>query len=203
MDSKIFLFLVLALCSGHLAAQTDNETLALFPDLASISTSSEETTTNLPEEKSQQESLKDVDLFIEEGQTPLTNKKDEQLQSQTEEEEEDGEEAILLNLDDPQGVLTPDRKSSYCSATFKAINKTKKKLNLLSGQFTVGTTTHPFEFKNIEKEQTKGVRYLFLGLNCEKILATPQVDVRSCQLEKVSEAKCKKLVRYTTLPNQK
>ena len=200
MNSKIILFLALAFCSHAVSAQVDEETLALFPDLASISVPNDK---SVSAEKPSEEVLKTQELFLEE-EVVVPTKQDASSKAAAEEtEDSNNEEAIFVTLTDSQGMLTSDRKSSYCSAVFKALNLTKKKLKLLSGQFTVGTTTHPFEFKDMAKEEVSGSRYMFLGADCEKILDTPRVDVRSCQLEKVSEAKCKKMVHYLVLPTKK
>ena len=201
-------FLILTTAMAGMAQES------LFPEFSEILDAEENQTVENAEEIFNEESSleesqttndekeisEDVDLFKEkEVQKVETSPQNEE--KEPEETEEEKKQKIEIGVIEVNSTLAPNRNMSFCSVKFGVENKTKKELNNISGNFTIGTYTKQFKFSKVEKGGKKSEDFYFVGDSCEqeKILAIPAIEITKCQIQDWSEKKCRSKVEIISV----
>ncbi len=213
------LFLILASLSISCIALAQNSTEdSLFPELSGFSTANykkldaqSKETVVIPNEESSEANVEppldksvteDEDLFTKQDTPESVQDSIDPMEEIEESEEDDNQQKIVLTITDIHATLTSNRNASFCSATFVIGNALKKEIKSFSGDFTIGSVTKKFLFKNIAKQNVFAKKYVFTGTSCEQITNEPKLDIQSCQVEGWSEKKCKEKVQFVPVPKE-
>ena len=215
------LFLILASLSISYIALAQNSTEdSLFPELSAFSTSNykkldaqSKEAVAIPNGESSEANVEplleefvteDEDLFSKQDTTESVQDNINSVEEteEPEEDDNDNQQKIVLTITDINATLASNRDASFCTATFVVGNALKKEIKSFSGDFTIGSVTKKFLFKNIAKQNVFAKKYVFTGTSCEQITNEPKLDIQSCQVEGWSEKKCKEKVQFIPIPKE-
>lgn len=124
---------------------------------------------------------------------------DEEEEEGEEEEREDDEKKIFLALNNVKSTLAAVRSVSYCSAVFVLFNNTKKEIQDISGSIGIGNQRKDFKFKKVAAGASVGWPLRVIGDACESIFALPDLQIKTCKVQGMSDKKCRAKLRYVPL----
>lgn len=206
---KYFLFTVCVL--SFLGATNAHSNEALFPDLAKIQAQKQEkeTSANQPAKLFENEvnvnelivnSNEDTFVEVETEKQPLkTQQPNTKNETKEETEEEEKEESGFFEIypHDVEIVRPPiDESSQFCKATLSLENQTKYNLEGLQLSIQYGQVKVPYTFRSIAKKTTGNGSIFLMGKSCQYLTQTASIEVKACKAEKISDSKCKQLVKY-------
>lgn len=116
-----------------------------------------------------------------------------------EEEEDDPEQRITVYMDDAQATLTPNRDFSYCFGVLKFLNTLKRPVQALSFTLKYGDLSMDYNPRNLMPNQEQTGTINLIGTACEQILDMPEITIKKCVVEEMSEANCKKKFEFLPL----
>ena len=144
------------------------------------------------------EATEEVDLFKAQSETPTQEASTEEATPEEDEDEED-EAKITIYMEAIRSTMTPNRNFSYCRGVLKFLNTMKRPVQALDVILTYGPYPASFNVRNLIKDKEQAASLTLMGDACERIMDMPEMEIKRCVVEGMSEAKCKKKVEFLPL----
>ena len=125
--------------------------------------------------------------------------KDAEAKEEEEDDQEDKGKKIQIYMADVNATITPNSNFSYCFGQIRFSNTMKRPVQALSVQITYGPYSNTYNIRNLVKDTEQAVSVTLIGEECERIMDMPQMQVKRCVVEKMSEAECIKRVEFIPL----
>ena len=116
-----------------------------------------------------------------------------------EEEEEEEDQKIQIYMADANATITPNDNFSFCSGQIKFASTMKYPVQNLEVTLTYGSFSNTYVVSNLNKNEEQAVSITLVGKACEHIMDMPQMEVKRCVADRMSEDKCKQAVEFIPL----
>ena len=150
----------------------------------------------------------------EEDKTELTKPSKKKFQKELTEDELSARQALengdtdgqkkegnlKIQLRNMEGTLPYVRTMAYCYADAVLTNETNRTLKKLAVRLTYGDMGTDLNYGGVRKKGRQQRKILLIGPPCEQILGMPQIDIKACEMENMTEDACKKRVQFVA-PN--
>ena len=139
----------------------------------------------------------EVDLFApktekQESQTPV-------IEEKPSEKNENSEENVVIYMEAAKAVLPPGRNASYCFGRIKFSSTFNKPVQALDVVLTYGDYAMSYQIQNLQKDVEQTEVLGLVGESCALIMDMPQLEVKLCVVEGLSEDRCKEKVSFLPL----
>ncbi|MBQ3695380.1 MAG: hypothetical protein II938_00190 [Alphaproteobacteria bacterium] len=136
-----------------------------------------------------------ADLFA----APAPQEAPSEPQEEEQEEEDDGQQRITIYLDNAKATITPNRNFSYCFGLLKFLNTLKRPVLALDIVLKYNNLTTGYNIRDLQPNVEQIGSFSLVGDACERILDMPTVTIKTCRVEDMEEATCKKKVEFIPL----